>query len=533
MIKRILFVLLAAALGCTNDSSQQEPTPDSPMINQEDMTPPSINIVGLETGTIEVLTTLELEITDESEETTTTISVNGEEFFSSSIKSFSYELDPFDFPTGATTISITSTDSAGNQISISETIQLARLVASIAAESFAPERNQLLYYSVNTLDGALVQTVQVENPFETVKLYAGDDFGRQEFVITSYQVFTEDFAFLRSIANIEPGTDLVALQEEAGITTENDIVEPTEPNEIRVDISDFPDDELCNSLAGQGADYFASFTENSNVGATSQVRITTRGANASPEDVFIYNTGFECHNNTFSVVDEYRYLFLDDFVDSSASFLDFTIPDFRTANLPNGATGFNFALLGYANQVSFEANQLRFLYLNSTSNQQNPNIQGIEIPIIPEYPIVVNSAIVFLSDGKTLTSTLIGENTEINIPNWQALRNGDTVEVTGDFDACTFRTGISGSNNRLINWSYDTEFSQLVTIPFDSFEIPQELLDTPIGSSLNFSSLNSNSSLNISLRGSSEDLSYEQFIFASQITNSSILGNAQSLRIDL
>lgn len=533
MRKNILFFLFVIGIGCTNDSEQQNPSPDPPTSGQEDITPPTISITGLEESTIEVLSLLELEITDESEEITTTISVNGEEAFSSSLKSFSFELDPFDFPIGETIIEVTSTDNAGNQNSISQTVTLARLVASIAADSFSPEGNQLLYYSVNTLDGALVQTVQVENPFETIRLYAGNAFERQEFVITSYKVLTESFGFLSSIANIEPGTDLVSLQEAAGIPTENDIVEPTNPREITVDITDFPDDELCNFLDGRGSDYSASFAENSTNGTPSQVMITTRGANANPDDVFLYNTGFDCNNNAFSVVDEYRYLFFEDFVDSSASFSDFTIPDFRTANLPNGVTGFNFVLLGYANQASFEANELRFLYQNNILNQQNLNIQAIEIPIIPEYPIVVNSAIVFLTDGRSVTSTSIGENTAINIPNWQALRNGDSVEVTGDFDAFNFSLSVSGANNSFINWLYYNERREVVPIPFDSFEIPQEFLDTPIGSDLNFSSLNSNSSLSITLRGSSENPDYEQFILASLVTNSSILGNTQSLRIDL
>ena len=76
--------------------------------------------------TIEVLTTIDISVSDNTENVNTTISINGNNVFTTTQNQFSYDIDPFEFPNGATNLVISAIDEDGNEIDRIHILQIGK-----------------------------------------------------------------------------------------------------------------------------------------------------------------------------------------------------------------------------------------------------------------------------------------------------------------------------------------------------------------------------------------------------------------------
>ena len=215
MIKKILFLtfLSLSFIACEDENSTE-----TDIITET--TAPEISLINF-SSELEVLTDINFTIKSASDNVNSVLSMNGKEVLTSDKKSFSFKINPFDYPTGENTLSIVVTDAEGNQNEQSKTIELRKLLVSIAAP-FTSD-SQEVWLSANTLDGELLAFTKATRQYEIVKMYANDDFIEQPIVVTSYLLSPDAIykAQLKSIASIQPGTDLVKFQEASRVRTEN------------------------------------------------------------------------------------------------------------------------------------------------------------------------------------------------------------------------------------------------------------------------------------------------------------------------
>ena len=157
-------------LGC---SSNDESTNEIPQEN--DTTNPEISINGIENGdTVETITSLNVSIMDEDNQITTTILVDNQEISTNENKQFTIDIDPFDFSSGAKTLTIESTDSSGNTTTITQSFEMKKLLFinsdfQIPLLFSNPELET--YISINTMEGELLDYQKIEADQET-RFYA-------------------------------------------------------------------------------------------------------------------------------------------------------------------------------------------------------------------------------------------------------------------------------------------------------------------------------------------------------------------------
>ena len=526
MEKRFLLIaLLFLVFGC--GSEENEPTDDLPPGNgmeEMDTAPPVVSISGID-GDIEVLTSINVSIEDASPTVSTDIRINGEDFFSSNQKEFSFEINPFDFPNGETLLSIVSTDGEGNEREFTRSFNLRKLLVRIAASINANPGEA--YFSVNSLDGNLLAFAEVNESIENVELYADDDFTPQQIVVTSYILRPNSSrkASLSSIAQIEPGTDLTVFQEAGGVPTEGTFEGNTLTSSFNVQLTDIPTTQFRNSLFAIGNNFFTNSRSDFEGPDTTTLNI---GFNDETDDVFIYTSDIWAPvSNGPVAVSDYRYLLLDNLTDQTLSFSELNSPSsIQEIMVPEGINTISSRLFGFLDQEAFDANNFTFLFDTSSLNDNGADDSIIEIPVIDEYGIIRQEHTMGMDNGNTYKASLLGLQNVPNVPNWNAARNGNTVSVSGDFDIFTIGFLSAGASN--LDWEYTMPNEASSVLPFDDFQFPDEFITFANEQGVNLSAFNSTSFFSVTFIGSSEDIEYEDVLFRSQ-TNIG-LGDVLELR---
>ena len=526
MEKRLLLLAVLLSL-CSCGSEENDPTDDVPPGNgtqEMDTTPPVVSISGID-DEIEVLTSINVSIQDESQTVNTNVQINGEDFFSSNQREFNLEINPFDFPNGDTTLSIISTDGDGNEREFTKTFNLRKLLVRIAASINANPGEA--YFSVNSLNGNLLAFAEVTESIENVELYADDDFTPQQIVVTSYILRPNSSrkASLSSIAQIEPGTDLTMFQEAGGVPTEGTFEGNTLTSSFNVQLTEIPTTQLRNSLFAIGNNYFANSRSDFEGPDTSTLTI---GVNDETDDVFIYTSDIWAPvSNGPVMVSDYRYLLLDNFTDQTLSFSELNSPtSIQEIRVPGGINTISSRLFGFLDEAAFDANNFTFLFDTSSLNDNGADDSIIEIPVIDEYGIVRQEHTMVMDNGNTYTASLIGLQNVPNVPDWSAARNGSMVSIGGDFDI--FTVGFVSDGVANLDWEYTMPDEDSIELPFDDFQFPNEFITFANEQGVDLSSFNSDPFFSITFIDSSEDVNYEDVLFRSQ-TNIG-LGDVLKLR---
>lgn len=332
---RVFTVLLLAFcfFGC------EEGEDSAKKLDEIDAIVPTISVS--EIGeTIEVLTPIDITVSDNSETVNTTISINGNNVFTTTQNQFSYDIDPFEFPNGTTELIITVKDEDGN-----ETI-----------ESFQFISNRLLFqgdggYSSDTVDSYLAINLETSGElisfrklidYEDLAFYANDEFEKQDLIITNYTVSVNDGSVsAQAYANVQPGTILKTYSEvynELGL----DRNWPNNDSVFDISILDAPSYSFFTSL---GFAYnFSGFSD--------QV-FTINYDKLMANNVFIF---YHTYDN-LNLLDDYRYLYLDNFENQSFSFeeLDKLTPAYvATINFPENVENFSFSLFGFEDDYAYK-----------------------------------------------------------------------------------------------------------------------------------------------------------------------------------
>ena len=203
-------------LGC---SSNDESTNEIPQEN--DTTNPEISINGIENGdTVETITSLNVSIMDEDNQITTTILVDNQEISTNENKQFTIDIDPFDFSSGAKTLTIESTDSSGNTTTITQSFEMKKLLFinsdfQIPLLFSNPELET--YISINTMEGELLDYQKIEADQET-RFYAPNMVERQNIIATMFMFYPNSQnrqPAIISYGNLLPGTKTITQNEVA------------------------------------------------------------------------------------------------------------------------------------------------------------------------------------------------------------------------------------------------------------------------------------------------------------------------------
>lgn len=506
--KSLLIIFLMLVFGCSSDSEEPnnpQPNPNQPTQGEPDTTAPTITIGGLESE-IEVLTTLTVSITDASNTVNTVILVNDTEVFSTMDKTISYELDPFDFPSGETTITVQSTDDSDNLETESESFELKKLLfRSTDLNGDDPSNDFVdLYLAINSeKTGELIASRKMQT-YDDAVFYAPEDFQRQKIVVTKYVMGKGLFININvasSFASLDPGIELLTVDEatnKLGLNRNLGIRD----GQFMINITDVPVNTNFNT--NTSFDY---------------------GANGGPfnfdfsydientENVFIYSDPFNQNIN------DYRYLILDEFVDQTVSYDNFnalTTEEIQTNLLPSDTESFFFQLRGYIDNNKYETDSYRSLYDYSANTNTSGNT--FNFPLINTFGVLQQRLTVTLNDGREVYSTFKGLS-ELQIPDLSIDRAGDLITINGTYDTHTLIQDIEGpipsgfSDPILFRRFYIDDNSNTVSIPFDTLEIPEEVILDLTEKGFSISNTNVSGELSIALTKREQEVQYQDRIF--------------------
>lgn len=486
--------------------------------NGEDENAPKITVKGFTTE-IEVVTQITIEINDDSEIVSNRLIVNGEEILENSDKNFKFDINPFDYPVGENKFVFYSVDEDGNETKFENTTIIKKFLASIASPYLIG--NGRVFISANNMSGELLTNVEVFKDFENVKLYAGDNFTEQPIIVTSYVLLGEDngvFSEIKSIFNIEPGTNLIEYQKKSGTFTEN-TYNPTSPTEyFSIEVQDFEFENIANSLLGNyrnGWDTYAQvFTtevvEELNGFKSNLFGNVSRSANV--EDILLHTTNSTL-NSSFDKIklEDYRYLFINTSNEQSISFSQFLPPnDIGYIYLPDNVERYSLSVTGFKDESAM--NQQNYSTMFSES-PRNFNKNTVEIPLINEFGLIISKISFPVNAYTTMEASVVGEKT-IEIPDWSGQKNGELITLNGDFDLFHLLTiKRLPVNNKTVRWEYFHKNENEVNLNIKSFEFPEVIKSLASDSFFELESIKTPDIENVTFIGSSGNLDYEQLLF--------------------
>lgn len=529
MYKKLLLIasLFLLFIGCNPEENEQSNLPED-TVEEVDTTAPIPSITGLEVD-LEVTTTINISIQETSTIEEISVLVNQSEILNTKEKVFSFELNPFDYPNGENTLSIVAKDSEGNQSEENQTFEVNKLLVSIAAPA-VPAVSQL-FFSVNTMDGDLVAFAPVTRPLEIVKLYADDDFTPQPIIVTSYEMQPEAVykASLKSIGGIEPGTDLLKLQEAAGFKSENTIdTSPYLEGGIVLNVTDINNEKLANSLFGAGYNHSAISRNTNGQSDNYEAQIFFRFQESqSVNNAFIYPSSFFIPNDEQQIsIEEYKYLFIENPSNSTYSIQDFKVADTEFINIPSSVTSSFLRTFGFLNNEAFKNNDYRYVYDLNIENTNNL----LELPLIKEFEFLRNSLILNLNDRRRLEISTLGFK-DVVLPEWTVMRSDNTINMTGEFDKFTLSFILGDNPDVSMAWDFTDKYQESFEMPFESFEFPEEFITYSSAQNLSLLDFNSRGIFYIEQFDSSEPWVYEELLF--NIFTYTKLGDVYILRTDL
>lgn len=503
-----LLLLLLLILSCDPEESESTNVTDD-TAEEMDTTPPVPTITGLEVD-LEVTTTINITIQEASEIEEISVLVNQIEILNTKEKTFSFELNPFDYPSGENTLTIVAEDTEGNRSEESQTFEVNKLLVSIASPRVF--NTQQAFFSANTLQGELVAFANVTKEVENIKLYANDGFIEQPIVVTSYVVSSGEFyqVDLNSISDLEPGSDLVILQQAAGLNTEDTFVSSPLINPFSIDVLDVNTEDEGKSLFAVGHNHIVEANNTSGNPGAFQSQLNFISNDEPIRDVVLYTSqsGTVAIHNQFNIED-YKYLIIPNPTNQSLSISEFQIAsNTNTFNIPSIAEIYNFQVLGFLSESALANNEYRYLYDVNSANTNNQ----IQFPVIPEYNVFRNNLRISFNGGNSsLEISTLGEK-DIMLPAWNASLLGETITLNGDFDKFTTSFSLNTSGG-VLNWNYTAKQQESFQLPFDDFELPNELLDFAVANNLDLSSINAGANFKVTLFDSSKDMTYEELLF--------------------
>jgi hypothetical protein len=404
------FFVLFSCGGSSDDDSNQ------PI---EDAAPPEFTISNIPQE-LEEETDIQIQITDESD-VTTVILVNDVEVFTSQSKNFTYTLDPFNFTSGDKIFKVLATDSNGNEKTQQLTFNLKKLLFSYPNLGYLtdPLMNDV-YIAINQIDGTLITFRKVE-PFTPDKIYASDNFERQNMIVSCFTFSKQSFLnfnYIYTYADLEPGTKSLSFEEFSQIFNSNFLPNVNQNKSILI--------------YAEGTPYLKGYNatiRKSRVGPEEQYDLRyANGTDINPL-LYIKKRGDEPDK-------AYQYAFIDDFNKTEYQSGDLTLlQNERNLNIPTGSS-YSLDVRAYPTEEDYEKNRYTEIY-NTNSNNEN-NASSLKIPDFGDtFSIYQNSIRVQINENTTINISQTGSS-DINLLDLNIVKNENTLNITGDFDYAYF-----------------------------------------------------------------------------------------------
>ena len=544
LFSHIVLAAVAATFlwGCSSDNSVDGSPPMSNMEEEmepaPDTTPPTIQVTGL-SDVIEVSTTLQISIADDADTVSTIVMLNETEITRSSEKEFTIELDPFDFPAGEATLSVSAVDESENEGTESAVFELRRFMASIIGPSFVHNTDEG-YVSVNAMDGTLLDFIKVQESSEIVRFYADDSVERQPIVLTAYHIPSADLSGSNSISSygeLEMGTDLAAFQQSNGIPASGNPIGNSNLNSsTTIVIDNIPDENIGLALAAQNVGYRSSNNTTPSTDFPGNFRTELRILHTEELNSFFIRTDSFFSNTAGEFIlpnaQNYHYLLVNGAENQSLLYEDLQISQATTTvNLPQNIVSYGTTIYGVPSESTTNPDQRQILFRTISSLNQNSPLTSFEIPLFQGFNVVESSTFIILADGSyTITSNSIKEN--IEVPNWNATREGNNVMLSGGFEYYVFDVFKRSEDfSASLFWNFFGMRADTASIPFDSFEMPLEVRNLIETQGIDLSNLDASEDLGIVFLESTEGLTYKEILFPSFFPVSGDR-NARRFRID-
>lgn len=447
----VLFFCMIIFTGCGGDKDESTSIDlDAPRINLS-----NIPIV------IEKKTDISVKIEDESNEVNTKILLNDKVIFESKEKEFLFSFDPFDYEIGIKEMKIVSENAKGKRTTETKNFELRKLLILL---NFIP--SNIDFVAIHKLNGVLLD--YKERDRATISFYADDDFSRQNFTITSYQL--NDFnttTYIRSYSDIEAGTEGLTLEERR-----------TEFNGLRLGNTNKKTLQL------------SSLGKNLIGGHSGIIQATNGNLVYKPlpngEYDFLYNIDIEEDFYLFSVYEnetvfKNKFVKINDLSKTSYEEDDFVpIANYEEISLVNISRSFWYTVEGYKSRSDYENYKFHLVNYDYALTDSNYKIR---VPLIEDFELYKVKFIVTLGDNSFVNVSQLTNTGDIVIPSMNITRTNNSLMFSGereyDYSYLSYRDVTENEPGDFSNfsWTFHQKFKQEINLPFRDFEHPLEILN--------------------------------------------------------
>tara|TARA_R110002167_G_scaffold87704_1_gene236794 strand:- start:240 stop:1739 length:1500 start_codon:yes stop_codon:yes gene_type:complete len=436
----IIYIVLS---GCTKESVEKI---EKDISGQTEQKGPEITILN-KPSIIEVITDLNIKITDDNN-ITTTIFVDGVEVISTTEKEFKLTIDPFDYKIGMASVSIISINELKKESNTDLSIEIKRLLFS--DKSFFYKKNDTQgqrFISVHTGSGNLIELQKIDDS-QDGNFYATEDFEKQNLIVTRYEIPGQfnSLSGVLSYTDVAIGTvvssdqtpvypDFFPKNGQLSLETENltDLVAENYNSSL---ISDNP-----NNLASYRLIYSQDYNEK-----------------------FFISTSSDIMNP----IENYKYFVINSLTKTMYSNQDLKSPlRISTIDIPVDSD-FRLNLYGFDDENAFSDQRFNEVYVSRVSTYGK-----VEIPIIEEFD-VYQARLAYSYDRTDVLVNHKDIDSPIEPLKVDMIQNERNIEFIDTYDFLSFGfTNINQPNS--VVWGFISKYKKEMTIPFYTFEIPQEI----------------------------------------------------------
>ena len=459
MTKKIFFLLFLILLtNCSkNDENSSIPEP-----NESEDTLPQISISEFE-DLVEKRTNFRVSVSGTDEQTNTTVLINDEEVVSTNQKDFEFEINPFDYPNGLTALTVKAVASNNKESVKNEEFEIKKLLFRSIGGLSSESTNSYLAINLQST-GELVAFREIITYDDPIFSHAEDNFIEEDIIVTHYILSDNtNFHLAEMFGNVKPGTELISTQEVAN-QLGLDFTRPNNQSSLEVTLEGTSNSGLFSSL---GRSY--------NFGNSSFPTFEIKYDEVLTNDVLLYY--FDPSNE--NILDNYRYAYIDNLSNQTLQFDELSGPqpdDIVTIDLPQTVKRANVGLLGYADETEYREDLFRLLFGNGIDTETSGH--SISYPVLDEYPIVVKSFNLELSDGNKILFEQKG-TPDLTIPDLTIEENDSIIQINGDYDFSELNLEISHpdpQSNEIFRMVFKNPTPDSIEIPFEKFEIPDEIV---------------------------------------------------------
>lgn len=459
MTKKIFFSILLLLFICCSKDTQQN---NDEEIKEIKGTSPVITISEFD-DLIETTTRFNVQISGTDDETTTTVLLNDSEVVSTNQKEFEFKINPFDFSNGQKKLVVKSSTLNNEETVETNEIEIKKLLFR-SYSGFSSESVDS-YLAINLQStGELVAFKKIINYDDPIFFHAEDNFIEEDIIVTQYLIGANSgFHLAKMYGNVRPGTELMSTLEMA--------------KKHNLDFVSSRNESLFNVTIDGTLNYnlFSLLSRNYNFGNSNFPELEIKYDESLTKDVFL----FYLNQSNENILNNYRYIHIKNLQNQIIKFdeLSTTKPDdIHTMDVPENVENVRISLFGFTSEKDYREDYFRLLFLNGFKTEESD--YSINYPLIHEYPINVKIIGLDFKDGSQMIFEQKG-TPDLTTPNLTIEKNENEIQINGEYDFSTLHlniTNVEGENNQLFRMIYKNHGVKQIKIPFESFEIPEEII---------------------------------------------------------